>query len=300
MYRSILVPLDGSAFSEHALPLALSLARRADAQVHLAHVHVEPSPLLTRVHDSEMRAAEQMYLEGIVQRIEATWNVPLTTIMLDGPIVQQLHSYMTDSAADLVVMTTHGRGPITRFWLGSVADALIRQTSVPVLLVRPRDQLLDLVHEPSINRMLVPLDGSSLAEQVLPYASALGRLTDAEYTLLQAVELPIIAYSTEVPTVVMDSMTPEALREYAQNYLDTVADRLRGQGLRVQTATMINQAAASILTYAQEHAIDMIALETHGRTGLARWILGAVADKVIRGATVPVLVHTPQSVHVAA
>jgi len=294
MYRSILVPLDGSAFGEHALPFALSLARRAGAQLHLAHVHVPPRPGFADANDAELRAAERMYVDGLVQRLRARWDVPITTMLLDGPIAQALHEYATASEADLIVMTTHGRGALSRFWLGSIADALIRQVSVPVLLIRPQEQPLDIVHEPVVNHILIPLDGSALAEQMLVHATALGRLMSTEYTLLQAIEPLVTAYGTELYTVAADDQTMEPLRTRVQAYLDGIAAQLRAESLQVQIATVVDRAAVAILDYAQAHAVDLIALETHGRSGLARWLVGGVADKVLRGATVPVLLHRPQ------
>lgn len=294
MYRSILVPLDGSSFGEHALPFALSLARRTGAPLHLAHVHVAPAPILADANDAELRAAERMYVEGLVQRIEARWDVPITTMLLDGPVAPTLHEYATASEADLIVMTTHGRGAFSRFWLGSIADTLIRLVSVPVLLVRPDEQPLDIEHEPAMKHILIPLDGSPLAEHILTHTTALGQLVQAEYTLLQAIEPLVTAYGTELYTVALDDQAMEPLRSRAQAYLDRMAAQMRAEGLRVQTVTVVDQAAGAILEYAQAHAVDLIALETHGLAGLARWIIGGVADKVIRGATVPVLLHRPQ------
>lgn len=294
MYRSILVPLDGSAFGEHALPFALSLARRAGAQLHLVHVHVPPAPILADANDAELRGYERMYLDGLVQRIEARWDVPITTMLLDGAVAQTLHEYAIACQADLIVMTTHGGGALSRFWLGSIADTVIRQVSLPLLLIRPQEHVLDIAHEPNVKHILIPLDGSALAEHMLTHATALGRLIQAEYTLLQVIEPVSMGYGTELYGVAVDTQGIEQLRTEAQAYLDRLAVGLRADGMRVQTAAVIDLAATAILNYAHEHAVDLIALETHGRTGLARWLVGGVADKVIRSATVPVLLHRPQ------
>lgn len=297
MYHSILVPLDGSAFGEHALPYALSLARRTSARLYLAHVHVPPLSF-AKVSDAELRAAElraaeRMYLEGLVQRLEAAWKMPITTMLLDGPIVQALDEYAAMIEAELIVMTTHGRGALSRLWLGQVADSLIRHVTVPVLLVRPHEQLVDLIHEPAIRHILVPLDGSPVAEHMLSHATALGQIVDAKYTLLQVIEPLVLGYGAELYAG-EDEQTLEMLRTQAQSYLDGLAEDMRAAGLRVETVTAADLAAGAILRHAQEHAVDMIALETHGRSGLARWIIGGVADKIIRGATVPVLLHRPR------
>jgi nucleotide-binding universal stress UspA family protein len=294
MYHSVLVPLDGSALGEYALPVALGLARQARATLHLAHVHVMPTRDLTETNDMQVRATDHMYFEGLVQRLGADWDVPLTTMLLDGPVTETLHEYALTIKAELIVMTTHGRGALSRLWLGSIADRLIRQVSVPVLLVRPQEQPLDIAHEPSISHILVPLDGSVLAETILACATALGRLTQAEYTLLQVIEPIFTAHRAAASTSIVDEQAMKIARSQAQAYLAQVASRLRSDGLRVQTATAVGSPARAILDYVRGHGVDLIALETYGQTGLAHWLLGGVADKVIRGTTVPVLLHRLQ------
>jgi nucleotide-binding universal stress UspA family protein len=294
MYRSILVPLDGSSFGEHALPLALSLACRAGAQLHLAHVHQASRLASDNAADEAQRAAEGAYLDGLLRRLQASCDVPITTKLLDGPIAQALRDYAVERQADLIVMTTHGRGALSRAWLGSIADALMRSVSMPVLLVRPHEQPADIAHEPAIRHILVPLDGSMLAEQILVHATELGRMTQAEYTLLQATDPFFVGYGPEMSPIGAEEQFLVSLQAQAQEYLDGVAARLRAEGLQVQTTTMIEFAATAILDYARDQAVDLIALETQGRGGLARWIVGGVADKVIRSASVPVLLHRPQ------
>jgi nucleotide-binding universal stress UspA family protein len=295
MYQSILVPLDGSLFGEHALPYALDIARRTGAKLHLAHVSTVPPDTVGDVVDGELRMHEQAYLEGIVPRVQPHCAGPITTVQLDGPIATALHDYAVASKADLVVMTTHGRGAVSRFWLGSVADALVRQLPMPVLLVRPHEPAPDYAHAPALGHILIPLDGSALAEQVLPYALALGRLTQAEFTLLQAIPLMLPIYGTELYGAGWDDQLQEQLRVNAQSYLDGVAASLRAESLRVRTAVVNGGAAGAILEYAHAQSVDTLALATHGRSGVTRWLLGGVADKVVRGAQLPVLLYRPQS-----
>jgi nucleotide-binding universal stress UspA family protein len=300
MYRSILVPLDGSSFGEHALPYALSIARQAQAQLQLAHVHVAALPPSDDIGDAELRAREQAYLEGLVARLQPHWDGQITTMLLDGPIAEVLHDHAVAIKADLIVMTTHGRGALSRFWLGSVADKLVRQAPMPVLLVRPQEHQADFAQAPVFKHILLPLDGSALAEQMLIHAGAIGQLMHADYTLLQAIEPMITAYGTELYGVILDDQALGQLRANAQAYLDPIAARLRAESPRTQTVVVLEQPVTAILDYAKEHAVDLIALETHGRSGFARWLVGGVADKVVRGATVPVLLHRPQSEERAA
>src|SRR6516162_5446152 len=190
MYRSILVPLDGSTFGEHALPAALSLARRAGGSLHVMLVHtafayVESGLIYDDRVDRQIREQEQGYLESVVTRLKAASPVPVTWALRDGAIADGICEQITASSADLIVMTTHGRGPLTRFWLGSVADNLVRRAPVPVLLVRPQETAPDLTHEPVFRHVFIPLDGSPLAEQVLESAVTLGQLFGADLTLLR-------------------------------------------------------------------------------------------------------------------
>jgi nucleotide-binding universal stress UspA family protein len=301
MYRSILVPLDGSTFGEHALPAALSLARRSGASlqvvlVHTAFVYVESGLIYDDRLDRQIRKQEQDYLEVVVKRLKAASPVPVTWALREGPVADAICEQVTASSADLVVMTTHGRGPLTRFWLGSVADNLVRRASVPVLLVRPQESAPDPTQEPILRHVFIPLDGSSLAEQVLEPAVALGQLLGADFTLLRIVK-PVL-FPGHDPTVVgepaMGQPATEQLLVEARAYLEGAVERLSAQSLRVQTRVIVNiQPAVAILEHSLEPPDGVIALATHGRGGLTRALLGSVADKVVRGATIPVLVCRP-------
>jgi nucleotide-binding universal stress UspA family protein len=310
MYRSVLVPLDGSTFGEHALPLALSLARRAGAKLIVAHVHTPLANIYAEGAyfpnddlDVHNRAEKRAYLDSVVKRLASASEVSVTPTMLDGEIAASIKEHSAKAGVDLVVMTTHGRGPLARFWLGSVADKLIRQLPVPLLLVHPGATAPDLGIEPVLKNILVPLDGSPLAERILGPATALGGLMGAKYTLLR-VMMPMRATRFEPEgssvTQVADSILRHleeiqaGLNKEAQTYLGGVAEKLRSRSLLVQTKVSIEEYPAEvILKEASSSSASLIALETHGRGGFSRLMLGSVADKVLRGSSVPVLVHHP-------
>lgn len=302
MYRSIFVPLDGSPFSEHALPFALSIARQAGAMVQLAHVHVpvEPmhrdsTPLLDATLDNQLQERESAYLEELAQRLAATWQVRITTALLEGPtVIEALCSHLHANDFDMIAITTHGRGMLSRFWLGSVTDALIRRVTLPIMVIRPHGEQPDPLSEPTLNHMLVPLDGTPLSEQVLDTALRLGRGVGMRYTLLQVIEQVIASYGPEKEAFRFDKGAREQQHASARAYLERLAQGLRAEGLQVETATVeATQPAFAILDYARDNGIDLIAMETHGRGGLARLLMGSVADKVVRGATMPVLLQRP-------
>ena len=310
MVHSILVPLDGSPFGEQSLPLALAIARRAGATLELVHVHVpfatlygETMPGFEVSLEPTLKQRGHHYLETLVKRLGSIGDISLTSTLLEGEVREVLFERAKATKADLIVMATHGRGPLARTWLGSVADDLVRRMPMPVLLIHPRETAVDLSQEAVFQHVLIPLDGSSLAEQIIEPAVALGNLVAADYTLLRAIQ-PMVLGNFDPGYMSMSGLGQEVLKDLqslheedrtkAQAYLDRIAAGLRGRGLKVQTRIAVNdQPGAAILDKVKTHKADLVALETHGRSGLPRLFLGSVADKVIRGASIPVLVHRP-------
>jgi nucleotide-binding universal stress UspA family protein len=300
--ETILVPLDGSPFGEHALPAALAIARRRPTRIALAHVHqliiptiaAAEAPLFDQTPDELLRQQEALYLEGISRRLGAIWDGPITRTMLEVPVADALAHHAEMIGAALIVLSTHGRGGLARAWLGSVADRLIRLSPVPTLMVRPGDEPPDLTREPPIRHILIPLDGSPLAEQAIPLALKVGRLTRAHYTLVQVVEPVFRNFLLGGPEPPVDMDAEAAAWKRASEYLDAVAVKLRDQGLTIWTEARVGSPAAAILESAAMNGADLIAMTTHGRSGVARLLVGSVADKLLRGATVPLLIARPQ------
>jgi nucleotide-binding universal stress UspA family protein len=314
MYRSILVPLDGSPVSEHALPMACDIAGRSGATLRLVHAHVRatPDPIYVEglpVIDEHLQSLgniqERAYLERIRDRLAAERDLPITVALLD-PIEadvrdQSIPGMLATHAAamdtDLIVMTTHGRGGLARFWLGSVADALVRASPVPVLLLRPDEGMLEPHPPRAIQRILIPLDGSARSEAMVEHALALGQLMQPEYTLLRVVAPFILGVAAPFTTPTdFDPERTMRLQTAAQHELDSIAQRLQTRGAQVRTRVLISeQVATAILEDASQHGIDLIAMSTAGRGGLARLLIGSVADKVLRRAEIPLLLYRPIS-----
>ncbi len=308
MIRNILVPLDGSSFGEQAMPWALTIARRSKAQVHLLHVHrsLEATYAELQVFDTtldqQLRAREQAYLDNAVRTAAAASGLSVVAANRDGEISTIICDHAAAAAADLIVMTAHARGPLGRFWLGSVADELLRAAPAPLLLVHPEERAAEWKEDRPLRSILVPLDGSPLAEQILPTASNLARIMGASLTLLRVIrpvapmKLPVGPHSlgdvAHHMTERIDQLHQQLQKE-AHEYLDAVRNRLLADGLSVVTQIAVEEQPGVAILHRAQEPIDMIALETHGRRGLARLLLGSVADKVIRGAHVPVLVQRP-------
>ncbi len=311
MYRSILVALDGSTSAEHALPLALSIARRSSAQLRLVHVlpplasvYAETPLFVSDEEDLGARIKGRLrdYLDALASRMTKLSGVGIKTALLDGDVAPTLQAYAKEMACDLVVMTTHGRGPLARFWLGSIADELVRVLPMPLLLLRPPETLPDFAVEPPLHNILIPLDGSPLAERMIGPAVKLGRLTGAGYTLLRVIKpVPPVAFPTGSPFMDVEAQhilnrmdeIEDQLRKDALTYLEGVARPLQAEGLRVATKVTLEERPDVAILHEAVPPVDLVAIETHGRHGLPRLLLGSVADKVIRGTTVPVLVHRP-------
>lgn len=318
--ETILVPLDGSAFAETALPVAAGLARRLDVPVELISV-VDPRVLEGTAHDVPLEAGMGLPPGGaagheVLEELEETLGGYLDTISGElgsragvdvrsevrvGLVAETLEERVRAEPPALVVMATHGRGPVSRAWLGSVADALLRHSLAPILLVRPsdgpeRDDEVDLSADVPLERILLPVDGSERAEKAIPAARRVGRGHDAPLYELVRVIPPLRRFtSSYLPQTVLDAGDVDAaVREEATEYLDALAARLGAGGLDVRTELVTGVGPAEgILRRAEESGADVIVLASRGRGRLSRLLLGSVADKVIRSTALPVLVVRP-------
>lgn len=300
MYKEILVPLDGSAFAEAALPLALALSKKTGAGIHLVTV-VEPLPAFAYEEwESAAKEWSEEYIENVAERVRSGTKAQVTTGMHTGHVVELLMAEVADRKADVVVMATHGRGTLSRAWLGSVADGFMRRAEVPVLFVRPEEGEPPPA-EPAedFETILVPLDGSELSESALEHAAEFGELFGSAYHLTRVVAYPVDIASPYLPTTVQ--LNQEILGEAknsAAEYLEAHADRMRRKGSRVTTSVVVDpQAGNGILLEADAVGCDLIAMATHGRTGVGRLVLGSATDKVLRGTHVPLLLYRPAASH---
>lgn len=299
MYKQILVPLDGSTFAEAALPLAISLSQKTRAGIHLLAV-VEPIPAFAYEEwEAAAREWSEDYLENVKERIGEKAGGKVTTGLRSGHVVETILNEVSSNHADLMVMATHGRGALSRAWLGSVADAIMRQAKVPVLFVRPSDEKPPEITKPKgLETILIPLDGSDLSEHALEHATELGELFGSAYHLTRVVAYPLDIASPYLPyTVQMNQNILAEAKESAAGYLEERADRMRRRGLRVTTSVAVDaQAGHGILSEAEAVGCDLIAMTTHGRSGMGRMVLGSAADKVLRGTQVPLLLFRPAKV----
>lgn len=299
MVHRIIVPLDGSTASEQSLPAALGIAQRDGATIELVHVYeslpsyqTQGAPIIDPALDEELRKDREAYLARVAGRLPPTNGGTVRHTVLDGPTAATLAEHIASRQADLVVMTTHGRSGLSRVWLGSVAMDLVRRVEPPVLLVRPAKGGPPSEVAKPFQRVLLPLDGSSTGEDAIGRAVAVAG--DAAAFVLLHVMQPVIYFASEPHSLVYPGET--AMRAAIERYLESVVTPLRDSGLHVDTAVIRHaQPAQAIVEFAESTGADMIAMETRGRTGVDRLIMGSVADKVLRAVSIPMLLHRPRA-----
>ena len=297
MTTRILVPLDGSELAERALPCATMLARGLPSELVL----LRAISLLSDVNEiladtglkadaalAQLEAEADDYLRKVADQLEEA-DLHAHLVVCQGPAAEAIVDYAEQEDIQQIVMVTHGYSGIGRWRHGSVAERVLQSASVPVLLVRAREKKTgDMQQAMQCQRIMVPLDGSSVAEQVMPPATLVAQALDAEIVLFR-VPIAHISGSLSGDWVLPLEGTLGAANEIAGVYLNRVAEHLREQGIKVSKATRTGGVANVIIEYAEANAIDLIAMCTHGRTGLARWTLGSVADRVLRAGRIPLL-----------
>jgi nucleotide-binding universal stress UspA family protein len=297
MFHSIMIPLDGSILSEQALAFAAGMAQSHDAHLTLVHVHhpstshpifIEGLPVIDEDLHSLAADHERTYLELKAAPLRERGLV-VDCRRLEGPTAPALAGFARSNAVNLIVLTTHGRSGFAHFWLGSIAEDLLRIAATPLLLLRPTPDESEGEYVP-VRRILAALDGSATAEAILDPVEDLAQATRAQVVLLHVVPA---SHERLHPSDPVD--TPKLAEQNGDAYLATVAGRLLKKGIATERVVAVsNHPAHAILEEAEGRTIDLIALATTGRGDRGSGLLGSVADKVLRGAHKPLLVACPR------
>jgi Universal stress protein UspA and related nucleotide-binding proteins len=300
MYKIIMAPTDGTGFDREAIRVATQIANRTGAELKLVRVESQPAVLTgpdTAAYFGEALALEREWelsqLAELAAECRDETRGSVTTSLEKGPVVDALARFAVQHEVSLIVISSHGRGGFARAALGSVTDALIRQTNLPVLVVQPPSSYLNPHVQRSFKQILVPLDGSKLAEEILPHVVELALTNNASVTLLNVL-LPRTYSQAEIE----DSQFPwwEDDVEIARTYLTERAEDLRRAGIPTSFELAIgDNVAVEIIRANSRLRAELIAIATRGRGGLARLIHGSVTDKVMRTARSSMLIFHPEA-----
>jgi nucleotide-binding universal stress UspA family protein len=296
MIRTILVPLDGSELAESVLPYAEQIAGGTGSElVLLTSVYLssawEESPM--REDLGKETVAAQAYLESKRDQLKSR-GLSVRTVMAYQPEAESILNAAADEDADLIAMSTHGLSGISRWIFGSVADKVLHATHRPLLLVRAREA--EERSPARIDSIVVPLDGSELSLSVLPYVEEVAEALGASLVLVHAVQpLDIYPGSEMTPTRVGTIL--DDLLAHGQSFLTRVAQEIEARGkVKVRSVVNIGVPVNEIVRIAQEVNAGLIGIATHGRSGIGRWMMGSVADAVVRRTNLPCLVIRPEEV----
>ena len=298
MFERILIPLDGSPRAELILSQVGRILGREDAEILLLRVvtflpsfeSVDMTPILRAE-----REAAQAYLHELARRFHDS-GAKVHARVEQGPPAETILDVAAREGATLIAMTTHGRGGLASWAMGSVAEKVARAADIPVLLVRsfrrgPTEDLEPAVpQELPFRRILVPVDGGPTSAAVVTPAEKLGQLYGSEALVLH-VRPPYVPPGAILPGMeaAMPILTPAPARAEEDPATAAAAERFRHAGLRTRRMSVEGDPASSILDVAATEHVDLIAMGTHGRTGLSRWALGSVAERVLRATQVPLL-----------
>lgn len=304
MYKKILVPLDGSELAECVIPHVESLSQK-DTSVHVICLYVitVDIPMAGLKYKSkieeEARGAAEEYLKNLSNKVK--FRNQMHSDVVVGKAAETIVDYSTKNQIDLIVMATHGRSGLSRWTHGSVADKVIHQSKIPVWLINSNTAKRQFPQNGQKIKMLVPLDGSKLAEDALKHLLRLSQQfgkDNVEIHLFRAVELfsPPFIYPPEMPINLEEYIEYERKRatNICIDYLKNIQEKLQKEGVNSVYAVQDGNPADVIIDYSNKNNIDLILMSTHGRTGLSRWAFGSIAEKVLQTANYPIFLIRSQ------
>ena len=306
MYKVIMAPTEGSASERAAISVAVKLAQRFDADLRLVRVETTPlvietvpRPPVLRITDQTLldeRLARLRKLEALGTECRALGAIRVGTVLEKGPVAPTLRDYARKFDVDLIVMSSHARSGVKRMALGSVTDYLIRHTNIPMLVVKPPVSFIGATPEESFSEILVPLDGSVLAEQILSEVAALASQLNSTVRLLHVIT-PVTYSQKEIMQPGLPWWDTDI--DTANAYLDRCARYLTEEGLTASKEVVLSKnIATAILDCSARTGAGLIAIATRGNGGMSRFLFGTVADEITRNSPTSLLVFHPKRVAV--
>lgn len=280
MYEKILVPLDGSEMAEVAIPYAIELAGKLGHAVDLLYV--------TESNKPDTRHMNQLYLDKMVEVIkqgvmkEKGQTKTFKSAIVASEPAEGILEYADNQDVGLIVMGTHGRHGVRRWTLGSVAEKVVRATDRPVVLIRTTGVTGTAKEPGAFKKILVPLDGSKESETVISYIEEIAHKFQALVVLVQIVNMGYFTIAAEGYNYVVhsDDQT-ESFKKYAHDYLEGVARRFSAKGITTSFEVKAGNPAEEIIALADNIQADIVAMSTHARSRVGRWVFGSVAERVL-------------------
>ncbi len=284
MLEKILVPLDGTDEAKEILPYVTQLAKCLEVPLAL-HTVVDlhrfelPSSLSLAQIEANLLVHANDHLASVARSVQEEGVLVSTSTSL-GNSAEEILRIAKEEGYGLIAMATHARNLVARALLGSVTDKVVHSSEVPVLVITPEKARQHHGSDgATLSSVVVPLDGSELAERSLPHVEYLAQTLSLDVVLVRAVSG---TYPAAFPV--------EELERQASEYLDRVARRLRDRGVNVKTQVLYGAAAPAVGQFAQDNPQSIIVITTHGRSGITRWLMGSVAEALIRSSGDPVMV----------
>ena len=315
MFKKILVPLDGSIEAETVLPYVRDIAARFDSEVDILSVGV----------GSKRRRVNQLLEEYVHHAVEHLQNHEITSravllygsadeemaayseistvrgnlkargqVVYGGP-AENILSYSQRNHVNLVIMATHAHGGLLRWWLGSVFEKVVARSLVPILGIHSKQvREIDRTGKTHFKRILTPLDGSEAGEAALHDAEAIALKTGASIVLLHVIPAPHAIEARWLGPEFNDFV--RAMHDAGEKYLDKTGKRLAARGIDIDVKITAGDPAETIIDTAKKEKVDLIAISTHGRSGIPRWVLGSVADKILHESKLPMWLVRPRQI----
>ncbi|MFC1954731.1 universal stress protein [Chloroflexota bacterium] len=310
MYNRILVPLDGSELAEICLTYAVELAGKLDIDLTLFHVsgsatrsnlpmqraYIQHVANVTQKQARDIQKETGMKPKGHLVKVQGE--------LVEGFPADEILRYAEENSIDVILMATHGHSGLRRWTIGSIAGKILGASRIPVLLVHTGIEIETPFNAWPSKTLLVPLDGSELAESVLPHVEAIAKQRGSvpvHVVLLRISERPVIPtyYGTDIsgPSIDWGNYAQQETvrrKKSAEKYLVEITKRLKESKINVTAKVIEGKAKDEIVTYANDHPYSIIVMASHGRSGLSRLVYGSVAANLLQGVSNPIFLIKPQ------
>ena len=285
MFEKILAPMDGSKLAEQVIPHVGELAQAFNSEVILISV-CEPE-------ETESGQACRMYIyteADILKELTVGSGAKIKTKVVTGKADKTILGYAETQDIDLVVMTSHGRSGIMPWSLGSTVTKVLHKVGVPLIVIRAKETLTEQDKSGLFHRVLIPLDGSERAEKVLPYVAEIAKKIDSEIILVQVVEAGRHVHSVGgINYVRFRDQDVKRMKDKAMDYLRKVSTQFAGTRAKVSYEVREGNSAQEIIKLANEKGCSLIALSSHGHSGIEAWLVGSVTYKIMQASNRSVL-----------